>query len=283
MPGTATPGRPVVGLTGFAAAKLAIVLLAVGDLSEAEGILRAGLAASGNTSAEVTIRLHAAMLAARRGANDAARDHLLRARELFARPRGTAMGNGGSAHGRGVAGSERPGRGVRARRACAARERRRPASRRRADGVGGPGRGRPGRTRCGRPRPGRRTGPSGGPDPTGRDARDPARDRLPALRSRRHRSAGLGGPLRRRVRAGRRGRGPDRSLEGGGGGVCRSRPRVGPADLLMAACLRPDPVGHLAHARQQRCSEVSTSTPSSKEPYRYRPASRSLPPARASR
>ena len=72
-----------VGLTGFAVAKLAIVLIAVGDLTEAEGIVRAGLAASGSTSAEVTIRLHAAMLAARRGANDAARNHVLRALELF--------------------------------------------------------------------------------------------------------------------------------------------------------------------------------------------------------
>ena len=72
-----------VGLTGYAAAKLAIVLIAVGELTDAEGIVRAGLAASGSTSAEVTIRLHAATLAARRGANDAARNHVLRALELL--------------------------------------------------------------------------------------------------------------------------------------------------------------------------------------------------------
>jgi DNA-binding CsgD family transcriptional regulator len=44
---------------------------------------RDNYAASGNTNHEVIIRLHAARLAVRRGANDAARDHLLRARELL--------------------------------------------------------------------------------------------------------------------------------------------------------------------------------------------------------
>ena len=45
--------------------------------------MRAGLAATGNANDEAMIRLHAAVLAARRGANDAARDHLARApREL---------------------------------------------------------------------------------------------------------------------------------------------------------------------------------------------------------
>ena len=67
----------------FPAAKLAGVLLAVGDLTEAESVVRAGLAASGNPNHEVMIRLSAATLAVRRGANDAARDHLLRARELL--------------------------------------------------------------------------------------------------------------------------------------------------------------------------------------------------------
>jgi DNA-binding CsgD family transcriptional regulator len=71
------------GLIMSPAAMLALVLLAVGDLSEARGVVRAGLAASGITTAEVKIRLHAATLAVRRGANGAARDHLLRARELL--------------------------------------------------------------------------------------------------------------------------------------------------------------------------------------------------------
>ena len=64
-------------------AMLMLALLDVGDLREAEGVVRAGLAASGSPSVEVQIRLHAATLAVRRGANDAARDHLLRARELL--------------------------------------------------------------------------------------------------------------------------------------------------------------------------------------------------------
>jgi DNA-binding CsgD family transcriptional regulator len=67
----------------FPAAMLAVVLLAVGDLSGAVSIVRAGLAANGDTNHEVTIRLQAATLAVRQGANDAARDHLLRARELL--------------------------------------------------------------------------------------------------------------------------------------------------------------------------------------------------------
>ena len=71
-------GQPV-----FPAAHLAGVLLAVGDLCEAEGIVRAGLAASGPPSEEASIRVQAATLAVRRGASDAARDHLLRARELL--------------------------------------------------------------------------------------------------------------------------------------------------------------------------------------------------------
>ena len=69
--------------TVFPAAVLAGALLGVGDLSEAEGIVRAGLAASGFTNSEVMIRLQAASLAVRRGADDAARDHVLRARELL--------------------------------------------------------------------------------------------------------------------------------------------------------------------------------------------------------
>jgi DNA-binding CsgD family transcriptional regulator/tetratricopeptide (TPR) repeat protein len=72
-----------LGVTVFPAAHLAVVLLAVGDLNQAEGVVRTGLAASGPPRAEVMIRLQAATLAVRRGANDAARGHLLRARELF--------------------------------------------------------------------------------------------------------------------------------------------------------------------------------------------------------
>jgi len=55
----------------------------VGDLKEAERVVRAGLAASGSPSIEVQFRLHAATLTVRRGANHAARDHVARARELL--------------------------------------------------------------------------------------------------------------------------------------------------------------------------------------------------------
>jgi DNA-binding CsgD family transcriptional regulator len=64
-------------------AMLMLVLLDVGDLREAERVVRAGLAVSGSPSIEVQFRLHAATLTVRRGAKDAARDHLLRARELL--------------------------------------------------------------------------------------------------------------------------------------------------------------------------------------------------------
>ena len=110
-----------LGQTVYPATWLAFVLLAVGDLSEAEGLVRAGLAASGNPIDDVNIRLHAATLAVRRGANDAARDHLLRARELFPDLEEQPEGMAGSGHGRSVAGPERPSRGVRARRTSAAR------------------------------------------------------------------------------------------------------------------------------------------------------------------
>lgn len=69
--------------TVFFSAMLAMALLAAGELSEAEGIVRAGLAARGNPIAEMMIRVQAATLAVRRGAQEAARDHLLRARELL--------------------------------------------------------------------------------------------------------------------------------------------------------------------------------------------------------
>lgn len=67
----------------FSGTMLTIALLGAGDLSEAERIVRADLAASGNTFGEVMTRLQAATLAARRGANGAAREHALRAHELM--------------------------------------------------------------------------------------------------------------------------------------------------------------------------------------------------------
>ena len=70
------------GQTAYASVFLAEVLLAMGDLVEAEGIVRTGLAATGHPNAEAIIRLQAGVLAARRGANDAAREHLARAHEI---------------------------------------------------------------------------------------------------------------------------------------------------------------------------------------------------------
>jgi DNA-binding CsgD family transcriptional regulator len=61
---------------------LAEVLLAMGELVEAEGILRTGLAATASRSKEAAIRLLAGVLAARRGENEASRGHLTRAREV---------------------------------------------------------------------------------------------------------------------------------------------------------------------------------------------------------
>ena len=54
-----------------------------GRLLDAKQILRGGLATSGNPSYDAGIRLGAAVLAVRTGADAAARDHLARARELM--------------------------------------------------------------------------------------------------------------------------------------------------------------------------------------------------------
>ena len=70
------------GQTAYASVFLIEVLLAMGDLVEAEGIVRAGLAANGHPNSEAIIRLQAEVLAVRRGANDAAREHLARAQEI---------------------------------------------------------------------------------------------------------------------------------------------------------------------------------------------------------
>jgi DNA-binding CsgD family transcriptional regulator len=57
-------------------------LLHQGRLVEAQEIVRGGLAITGSPNNEAILRLQAAVLAARRGADDAARDHLRRAREI---------------------------------------------------------------------------------------------------------------------------------------------------------------------------------------------------------
>ncbi len=66
---------PTVFLTGS--------LLHQGRLVEAQEIVRGGLAITGSPNNEAMVRLQAAVLAVRRGADDAARDHLRRAREIM--------------------------------------------------------------------------------------------------------------------------------------------------------------------------------------------------------
>ena len=58
-------------------------LLHQGRLVEAQEIVRGGLAIAGSPNNEAMVRLQAAVLAVRRGADDAARDHLRRAREIM--------------------------------------------------------------------------------------------------------------------------------------------------------------------------------------------------------
>jgi DNA-binding CsgD family transcriptional regulator len=66
---------PTVLLTGS--------LLHQGRLVEAQEIVRGGLAIVGSPNNEANVRLQAAVLAVRRGADDAAREHLRRAREIM--------------------------------------------------------------------------------------------------------------------------------------------------------------------------------------------------------
>ena len=71
------------GLTGLKIGViLAEVLLPMGDLVEAEAVVRTGLAATGFAKSEALIRLQAGVLAVRQGAGDTARSHLMRAQEL---------------------------------------------------------------------------------------------------------------------------------------------------------------------------------------------------------
>ncbi len=73
-----------VGLGGLESLHLLTgVLLAVGDLVAVEPAVRTGLATSGSVNDEVATRLHAAVLAGRRGALDAAEGHLARAYEVL--------------------------------------------------------------------------------------------------------------------------------------------------------------------------------------------------------
>src|SRR4029079_9892554 len=71
------------GTSGISwATSLASVLLAMGDLVEAEAVVRTGLAPPGFARSEALIRLQAGVLALRRGTGNTARGHLARAQEL---------------------------------------------------------------------------------------------------------------------------------------------------------------------------------------------------------
>jgi DNA-binding CsgD family transcriptional regulator/tetratricopeptide (TPR) repeat protein len=74
-------GGPL-GLTVYSSVFLADVLTAMGDLVEADGVVRAGLSTIGPPNSEATIRLLAGVLAVRRGALEAAHGHLARAYEM---------------------------------------------------------------------------------------------------------------------------------------------------------------------------------------------------------
>ena len=66
----------------FSIVYLSSVLLALGDLEEAEAIVRTGLATTSYPNFEANIRLQAAVLAVRRGLDDVVDGHVTRAREL---------------------------------------------------------------------------------------------------------------------------------------------------------------------------------------------------------
>ena len=70
------------GTTVYSSLLLTDALLAMGALGEAEAIVRTGLASTGRADDEAEIRLWAGVLAARRGANEAAGGHLARAHEI---------------------------------------------------------------------------------------------------------------------------------------------------------------------------------------------------------
>ena len=129
----------------------------------------------------------------------------------------------------------------------------------------------------------RRTGPSGGTDQAGQDASDPARDRLPALRSRRHRPARPGRPLRRRVRASRRSPRTRSSLWREAVAACAEAGLGWEQQIVVMAARRgADRVGRLRHRGGRAAARASTTTPPSRAPPRCRPASRSSPRVPAS-
>jgi DNA-binding CsgD family transcriptional regulator/tetratricopeptide (TPR) repeat protein len=67
----------------FPSVLLADVLLATGELVDADAVIRTGLAAAGAPYAEANIRVLAALLATRRGLGAVAGDHLARAHEIW--------------------------------------------------------------------------------------------------------------------------------------------------------------------------------------------------------
>ena len=151
------------GETVYPGVVLAGVLLAMGDLVEAQDIVRVGLAGTGHPINEAMIRLLAGVLAARRGANDTALGHLVRAHEILPSLEERPEGMAGSPIAEMLLAQDGPAA------AFELVERVLPLNT--VDArvldelmvLGRPGRGRPGPTSIGRPRPGRRSRPIGRP------------------------------------------------------------------------------------------------------------------------
>ena len=74
---------PLGGLALLPTCMVSSGLCEEGRLADAQQALRGGLAMTGNPNYEAMIRVDAAILAVRRGANQAAHDHLARAREIM--------------------------------------------------------------------------------------------------------------------------------------------------------------------------------------------------------
>jgi DNA-binding CsgD family transcriptional regulator/tetratricopeptide (TPR) repeat protein len=75
--------RPLGPAVLLPVAMSAVACLHEGRLGDAKEVLRSGLATTGSPNHEALVRLQAAVLAARQGADEAARGHVARARELI--------------------------------------------------------------------------------------------------------------------------------------------------------------------------------------------------------
>ena len=157
-----------------------------------------------------------------------------------------------------------------------------PAGGRRVDGARGPGRGRPGPASIGRPRPGGHTAPSGGADPAGQDAGDPARcmPSSPPVPTTPSRSPG---PLSSPPRQGRAKSVEDqvRLWRDAVAALRHSRSRLGRAGVVVATRRRAGRVGRSGTEAAELLRSVHDYA-DRQGAARCRPASRSWPRAPAS-